>query len=73
MGSLVHSRECGKATAVSVTCFHSDLVAELENVVPGARIGRFLYCCSQVLRSIFFTAVEGPGLRSCALVVPDFF
>ena len=28
MGSLVHSRECGKATAVSVT-FHPDLVAEI--------------------------------------------
>ena len=27
MGSLVHSRECGEATAVSVT-FHPDLVAE---------------------------------------------
>ena len=28
MGSLVHSRECGEATAVSVT-FHPDLVAEI--------------------------------------------
>ena len=29
MGSLVHSRECGEATAVSVTSFHPDLVAEI--------------------------------------------
>ena len=28
MGSLVHSRECGEATAVSVT-FHPDLAAEI--------------------------------------------
>ena len=28
MGSLVHSRECGKATAVSVPSFEADLVAE---------------------------------------------
>ena len=28
MGSLVHSHECGEATAVSVT-FHPDLVAEI--------------------------------------------
>ena len=28
MGSLVHTRECGKATAVSVTSFHPNLVAE---------------------------------------------
>ena len=28
MGSLVHSRECGKATAVSEISFHPDLVAE---------------------------------------------
>ena len=42
MGSLVHSRECGEATAVSVT-FHPDLVAEIWNVDPGAWICRFLY------------------------------
>ena len=29
MGSLVHSRECGEATAVSVASFHPDLVAEI--------------------------------------------
>ena len=29
MGSLVPSRECGEATAVSVTSFHPDLVAEI--------------------------------------------
>ena len=29
MSSLVHSRQCGKATAVSVTFFHPDLVAEI--------------------------------------------
>ena len=29
MRSLVHSRECGEATAVSVTSFHPDLVAEI--------------------------------------------
>ena len=29
MGSLVHSRECGEATAVSVTSFHLDFVAEI--------------------------------------------
>ena len=28
MGSLVHSRECGKATAVPVPSFEADLVAE---------------------------------------------
>ena len=28
MGSLVHSRECGKATAVSVPSLDVDLVAE---------------------------------------------
>ena len=36
MGSLVHSRECGKSTAVSVPSFEADLVAEVENMVPGA-------------------------------------
>ena len=30
MGSLVHSRECGKATAVSEISFHPDLVAEIR-------------------------------------------
>ena len=30
VGSLVHPRECGEATAVSVT-FHPDLVAEIGN------------------------------------------
>ena len=30
MGSLVHSRECGEATAVSVTSFHPDLLAEVS-------------------------------------------
>ena len=29
MGSLVRSRECGDATAVSVTSFHPDIVAEI--------------------------------------------
>ena len=29
MGSLVHSLECGEATAVSVTSFYPDLVAEI--------------------------------------------
>ena len=28
MGSLVHSRECGKAAAVSVPSFEADLVAD---------------------------------------------
>ena len=29
MGSLVHSRHCGKATVFSVPSFHPDLVAEI--------------------------------------------
>ena len=36
MSSLVHSRECAKATALFVSSFGADLVAEVENVVPGA-------------------------------------
>ena len=35
MGSLVHSRECGEATAVSVTSFHPDLVAEVSKCGSG--------------------------------------
>ena len=31
MGSLVHPRDGGKAAAVSVPCFQSDLVAEVRN------------------------------------------
>ena len=36
MGSLVHTREGAKATALSVSSSGADVVAEFENVVPGA-------------------------------------
>ena len=38
MGSLVHSRECGEATAVSVTFYKYPWASlpKFENVVPGA-------------------------------------
>ena len=43
-GALVHSRECGKAIAVSVTSFDPDLIALWFQALE---ICRFLYC-SQV-------------------------
>ena len=54
MGSLVHSRECGEPTAVSVTSFHPDLVAEIVKCGSRRLNLRFLalakylvyfYCC----------------------------
>ena len=35
MSSLVHSRECAKATALSVTSFGRTSSLKFENVVPG--------------------------------------
>ena len=55
MGSLVHSREFGKSTAVSVISFHPDLATKLENMGPGAFACGFLYCN----HVYFFTSVEG--------------
>ena len=36
MGSVVHSRECGEATAVSVTSSMQTSSPQLENALPGA-------------------------------------
>ena len=73
MGSLVHSSECGKATAVS-EIFHLDLVA--ENCICGSRRLKLCFLvrntttdsCSILLqpstRIIFFTAAEGAQART---------
>ena len=53
MGSLVHSREYVKVTAVSVTSFHADLVAEV-----GKRSSRLNLRFLVLYPSIFFTLVE---------------
>ena len=55
MGSLVHSREFGKSTAVSVISFHPDLATKFENMGPGAFACGFLFCNDVYI----FTAVEG--------------
>ena len=58
MGSLVHSSECGKATAVFEVSFHLDVVAEnciylwfqaLEVVFSCTKYYSIDCCCSQVL------------------------
>ena len=36
MSSLVHSRECAKVTALSVSSFGRTSSLKFENVVPGA-------------------------------------
>ena len=54
MGSLVHSRECGKAAAVFVSSFEADLVAEsfkcgsrrLNLPFPSA-VAKYIFYCSQ--------------------------
>ena len=54
MSSLVHSRECGKATAVSAPSFEADLVA--ESLKCGSRrlslpflvtVAKYIFYCSQ--------------------------
>ena len=62
MGSLVHSRECGEATAVSVTSFRLDLVAKigrlcfqaLEFAAPRTVAKYIFYCCRTRTRTYQF-------------------
>ena len=60
MGSLVHSRECGKATAVSVTSFQPGLVA--KNGKSGSR--RLNLPFLVLVAKYNFTVVEGAGTRT---------
>ena len=63
MGCLMHSRECGEATAVSVTSFHPDLVAEISKC--GSRRLNLPVLVLQL--SIFYCAVvEGTRAGSHA-------
>ena len=65
MGSLVHSRECGKATAVSMISFHPDLVAEICKYGSGRfrlwflvlQPCIFFYCCRRRSSYVLFLPV----------------
>ena len=75
MGSLVHPRECGKATAVFAT-FHPDLVAEISKcgsrrlilhlLVQQWRRSYLFYCCRRRNRSSYLT-VETRATLLCFL------
>ena len=60
MGSLVHSRECGKSTAVSAPSSEADLVA--ESAKKWFQALEFTGSCTVV--KCIVTAIEGAGART---------